>query len=163
MKAQDPTYTYTRTCTLSLQGAPPILLPRKAEQVGYSYIVNNKRTITFEPSDDYIGKNVAQIPTMEIPDCKSPEYATFMADIIERVKTSISSMSEEQVKQLELIEDIKESINMMAQPEEADRILVELNKMGKGLAKGLKSLLLKQCEILAITYSKEESKFKQKA
>ena len=42
------------------------LLLRIADQVGYISKVNGKRTISFEPTDTFIGKNVAQLKMMEI-------------------------------------------------------------------------------------------------
>ena len=64
------------------------LLLRIADQVGFLTMVNNKRTLTFEPTDKTIGKNVAKLPTLEIPDENDPAFLTFMADIIEKVKES---------------------------------------------------------------------------
>ena len=51
------------------------LLLRIADQVGFLTMVNNKRTLTFEPTDKTIGKNVAKLPTLEIPD----EYNRYFA------------------------------------------------------------------------------------
>ena len=96
------------------------LLLRIADQVGFISLINAKRTVSFEPNDNYVGKNVAQIPMTEIPDATSPEFATFMADIIKKVKQSIQSKSEAQRKDDEsaakLLSDCKELPQIMKQP-----------------------------------------------
>ena len=86
------------------------LLLRKADQVGYISIVNGKRHITFDPSDNFVGKNVAQIKPMPIPDASSPEFSAFMANIVKQVKTSIQSHSEAQRKANVLITKLREDL-----------------------------------------------------
>lgn len=83
------------------------LILRISDQVGFITMVNNKRVITFEPTDRTIGKNVAKIPTMEIPDESDPKYRTFMADIISKVKESIRKQSEEQLTAQKEMQDFE--------------------------------------------------------
>lgn len=76
------------------------MLLRIADQVGYISKVNGKRTISFEPTDTFIGKNVAQLNMMEIPESSSADFSTFMANVISTVKQAIQNKSEEQKKQM---------------------------------------------------------------
>ena len=78
--------------------------------MGYISIINGKRHITFDPTDNFVGKNVAQIKPMPIPDASSPEFPAFMANIIKRVKTSIQSHSEAQRKANELITKLRDDL-----------------------------------------------------
>lgn len=80
------------------------LLLRIADQVGYMSMQNNKRTIQFEPTDKSIGKNVARLPLIEIPNEAEPEAKTFMATIIDKVKKSITAQSAQQKEALEAFE-----------------------------------------------------------
>lgn len=86
------------------------LLLRIADQVGYISKVNGKRTITFEPTDTYAGKNVAQIQMTEIPDSTDIAFASCMADIIAKVRSSIQNKSEEQRKANELLSSLREQL-----------------------------------------------------
>lgn len=86
------------------------LLIRIADQVGYISIQNKQRVITFEPIDNYVGKNVAQIDTLVIPNSPSKEFDTCMADIVKNVKTAILSKSEAQRKAKELLESLRENL-----------------------------------------------------
>lgn len=86
------------------------LLLRIADQVGYISKVNGKRTITFEPSDNFIGKNVAQIPPTVIPENTDAAFSTFMAGIIQKVKSSIISKSDAQNKAMEMLSELREML-----------------------------------------------------
>jgi len=86
------------------------LILRIADQVGFITIENNKRVITFEPTDKTIGKNVARIPKTEIPDESDPKYKTFLSDIIATVKQSIQKQSAEQVEAMNQIEDFQKRL-----------------------------------------------------
>jgi hypothetical protein len=89
--------------------------------------VNNKRTIQFEPSDTTIGKNVARIPIIEIPNETDPAFKTFMSDLIANVKTAINSMSEAQREAIDKVEKYKEEINSCEDPDDLTS-LVALSK-----------------------------------
>lgn len=112
-------------------GGSKDLLLRIADQVGYVYMSNNKRTINFNPTDKTIGKNVARLPEMEIPDESDPKYATFMADIIDRVKSSIQSMSQAQIDALAETERVHELINAINTLDEAQSVSEEIAKLPK--------------------------------
>ena len=92
-------------------------------------MINGKRHISFEPTDNYIGKNVAQIPLTEIPDAISPEFATFMADIIKKVKTSIQSKSEAQRKANELITKLRGKLAKVEDDESAAKLLADCKEL----------------------------------
>lgn len=86
------------------------LLLRIADQVGYISKVNGKRTISFEPTDTFIGKNVAQLKMMEIPESSSADFSTFMANVISTVKHAIQNKSEEQKKANEMLSSLREQL-----------------------------------------------------
>jgi len=99
------------------------LLVRIADQVGYIYIDNGKRTITFNTLDNYVSKNVGGIPTTVIPDYGTKEFETFMADIIKRVKASLVSRSEAQVKAQQLIRDCRTALSEVKTDEDIKKVL----------------------------------------
>lgn len=99
------------------------LLVRIADQVGYIYIYNGKRTITFDTLDNYVSKNVGQIPTQEIPDYGTKEFEHFMGKIIKEVKQSIISKSEAQEKAQEQIRACREALAAAMTDEDIDNLL----------------------------------------
>lgn len=110
------------------------LLIRIADQVGYIGIQNKQRVITFEPLDNFVGKNVAQLDTIVIPNAPSKEFDTCMADIIKQVKSAIQSKSEAQRKAQEQLAELREKINEVETMEDVDAVL----KMSKDLPKIMK-------------------------
>lgn len=135
------------------------LILRIADQVGFVTTINNKRVISFDPTDKAIGKNVARIPATEIPDETKPEFATFMASIIERVKESLQKQSEEQIATLKKNEEILYSISILEQPENADAILTEIFTLKKHQQAGLKAALNEKVTSLGFVYNKATKKF----
>ncbi len=99
------------------------LLVRIADQVGYIGIQNKQRVITFEPLDNFVGKNVAQLGTIAIPSAPSKEFDSCMADIIKTVKSAIQSKSEAQRKAQEQLAELRAKINEVETSEDIDEII----------------------------------------
>lgn len=137
------------------------LLLRIADQVGFLTMVNNKRTLTFEPTDKTIGKNVAKLPTMEIPDENDPTFLTFMADIIEKVKESIQKQSEDQKEALEKIRELTSAIETMETPEQAMEISNEIIKLTKMQQVGLRNIFSEKTTSIGIKYNKDTKVFER--
>ena len=137
------------------------LLLRIADQVGFLTMVNNKRTLTFEPTDRTIGKNVAKLPTMEIPDENDPAFLSFMADIIEKVKESIQKQSEAQKEALEKVRELTSAIETMETPEQAMEISNEIMKLTKMQQVGLRKIFSEKTTSIGIKYNKETKVFER--
>lgn len=112
-------------------GGSKDLLLRIADQVGYMYMENNQRTINFNPTDKTVGKNVARFPLLTVPNETEPEFKTFMADIIQRVKSSIQEKSEEQKEMLAKIENVQNELSGIDSIEKAAKV----SEMIKGMPK----------------------------
>ena len=121
-----------------ITGQSKNLLLRIADQVGYIFMQNGKRVISFDPSDEYTGKNVAEIPPTQIPDKNSPEFATFMANIIKKVKESISNKSEAQRLAQEELHAANAKLESAETLEDANELIEIANKLPKPMQKGFK-------------------------
>lgn len=86
------------------------LLVRIADQVGYVFIQNGKRCISFAPLDNFVGKNVAGLETVTIPDYGTIQFDTCMSDIVSKVKISIQGKGEAQAKANEQLAAIREQL-----------------------------------------------------
>lgn len=135
------------------------LLLRIADQVGFLTMVNNKRTLTFEPTDKTVGKNVAKLPTMEVPDETDPSFPTFMAEIIEKVKDSIQRQTEEQKEALNKIRELSEAIALMEEAEQANAISEDILTLTKMQQAGIKAQFMTRIKEVGIKYDKEQKKF----
>lgn len=86
------------------------LLLRIADQVGYVFIQNGKRCISFAPLDNFVGKNVAGLDIVEIPAYGTTEFDKCMAEIISSVKHSIQGKGEAQQKAHQQLAEIREQL-----------------------------------------------------
>lgn len=135
------------------------LLLRIADQVGYLTIVNNQRTIIFSPTDTTIGKDVAGLGTVHVPDCNSPQFVTFMGEIIADVKKKIQNKTEAQKQAQEKLNKAREQVFAAETVEDAEKLI----KVRDGLAKAHQTAFSKfMAEELAkkgIVFDKEKKKF----
>lgn len=135
------------------------LLLRIADQVGYISKVNNKRTITFEPADNFVGKNVAGLSALQIPDNTDKAFSTFMSDIIKNVKKSIQSKSEAQRKANETLAELRDKLAAAMTEEETDALLVASQDLPQLLKKPFFEEMKKTLSEKGFTYDGKAKKF----
>lgn len=124
-----------------ITGQSKDLILRISDQVGFITMVNNRRVITFDPTDRTIGKNVARIAPVEIPDEKDPAYKTFMADIVAKVKEAIRSQSEQQIKDQKTIDEF----HVQVEDAEDGAKLIEIFANTKSCEKHIQEAVWKLC------------------
>lgn len=112
-------------------GSSKDLLLRKADQVGYVSLVNGKRFISFEPKDNFVGKNVAQLQAEQIPDYGTAEFSNFMAGIIQKVKQSIQNKSEAQRNANALLDTLRAELDKVDTDKAAEELMVKCTKLPK--------------------------------
>jgi ATP-dependent Lon protease len=135
-QAEGDIIKHSPECT----GQSKDLLLRIADQVGYVTMVNGQRTIVFDPTDTTIGKNVAQIPPMRIPDVNSVEFPTCMAEIISKVKKSLVGKSKAQKEAQEQLDSAREKLKSAKTIDDAN----ELISITKTLPKPMQSAFSKK-------------------
>jgi len=135
------------------------LLLRIADQVGYMKTVNNKRTIQFEPSDTTIGKNVARIPIVQIPDESSHDFKTFMADLITNVKLAIQNMSEAQREALEKMERYQTEVSECNDPDDLTTLLQVAKELQPSYRAVIEKLIIERSKSLGYSVDKVKKCF----
>lgn len=138
------------------------LLLRIADQVGFITMINGKRTICFDPTDTTVGKNVAQIPPTVIPDCNTIDFSTFMADIINKVKASIQSKTEEQRKAMEALEQANITLEAVKTVEDANRLIEISQSLNKAFEKPFKIKMIQILDEKGFIFDKTSGKFIEK-
>lgn len=137
------------------------LLLRIADQVGYICKMNGKRTIIFEPTDNYIGKNVAQIPPTTIPDNTDESFTSFMADITKKVKASIASKSDAQHEAMKMLAELRELLESAMTIEEVDFIMEKSGSLPQLLKKPFFTEMKGKLKGKGFTYDSNLKKFIQ--
>ena len=137
------------------------LLLRIADQVGYICKVNGRRTIIFEPTDCYIGKNVAQIPPTEIPDSTDEGFSSFMAGIIRKVKSAIASKSDAQNEAMKMLAELRELLESAMTIEEVDFIMKNSGSLPQLLKKPFFAEMKDKLKAKGFAYDQNLKKFVQ--
>ncbi len=135
------------------------LLLRIADQVGYISKVNGKRTITFEPTDTYIGKNVAQLPMIEIPDVTKNEFSSCMAEIISKVRSSIQNKSEEQRKANERLSELRDQLKSATTYENISELIEGMKELPKILQYPFFEEMKSDLSAKGYSYDKDKKQF----
>ena len=131
------------------------LLLRIADQVGYVRMENNQRTISFDPTDTTVGKNVAGLPTMVIPDKSTPEFADFGERLIEKVKQAIDEMDAGQRETLEKIKAYTASVKEFKEAADFNDFLPIMKEQPEYIKVALRGVISEQAQKVGIAYSKE--------
>ena len=145
-----------------ITGQSKDLILRISDQVGFVTMVNNKRVITFDPTDRTIGKNVARIEPIEIPNEKDPAYKTFMADIIAQVKAAIRKQSEQQIEDQKTIDDFQLIVSEKTTSEEFIDVFKQTKDHPKHIQAAVWKLILLHSETVGLVYDAKEKIFKAK-
>lgn len=135
------------------------LILRIADQVGYVSMVNNKRVVSFEPTDNRVGKNVAKLEDIEIPDSTDANFETFMANIIQKVKDSIQELSKEQKEALEKAKIVQEKIAKAGNAEQMNSLLSEVNELPLKLQTPVKNAMLSRGNEIGLQINKKTKTF----
>jgi hypothetical protein len=77
-------------------GSSRIELTKMADLMGYMFMNGKKRFIDFNPTENHLGKNCAEIPEQEIPNLN--ESKEFLADLIAFTKNKMNVKSEAMIK-----------------------------------------------------------------
>ncbi len=81
---------------LDVQGGSKGEIYKAADAMGRLVISNGQRRLMFSPTDAAFGKNPGQLEPLDIPHSDSPEFAAFLAGVIQQTKARLNALSEEQ-------------------------------------------------------------------
>ncbi len=137
------------------------LLIRIADQVGFVSIRNKQRVVSFEPDDTHVGKNVARMADVVVPDVTDEAFGTFMADILDGVRDAIQSRTEAQRCANELLARLHMEMPLVTDEEGAAALM----EMAKGLPQVMKAAFFAQAKaVLAgagLTYDVKSKSFRK--
>jgi hypothetical protein len=89
-----------------------------ADMVGYMENRAGKRTIDFNPTERHIGKNTAEFSLTEVPHYTAQEYGQFMGALMQKTKTKMSELSDQQKEVLQKVGQYRDSISQSEDPDE---------------------------------------------
>jgi hypothetical protein len=120
---------------------------------------NNLRTIQFEPTDKTVGKNVARLSTIHIPNEEEPEFRIFMNTIIEKVKSSIIEKSEAQAEAIAKSESYQNEIAAIDNVDDLNMIINPVQALPTYLKDPLNKLIGEKAKANGWTFDKATREF----
>lgn len=135
------------------------LIIRIADQIGYISMVNNQRVISFDPTDNRVGKNTAKIEDVVIPDSTSPEFDNFMDSFSQRVKDAIQRLTKDQQEAIAVARDIQAKIEAVKNAKEMNSLLGEVNKLPISQQKAIKNNMIEKGKTIGVTINKSTKVF----
>jgi hypothetical protein len=141
-----------------IQGSSYHEVFKVADAVGYVRILNRRRTIDFEPTEQHVGKDTARIGLAEIPDLAgTPDYG---AQLIQRIKDSINNASEAGRKATEEIDSYRVRLDECIDLDCLNDIRKEIADIKSQLVKDKsKAILIQRMKALNAAWDKEENRF----
>lgn len=129
-----------------------------ADGIAYARIINNRRTVDFQPTEQHVGKDTARIGLVEIPNLT--DQPAFGADLIQRIKDSINSASEAGRKATEQIESFRKRLGECESLGCLNDIRKEISAIESQLVKDKsKTILIQRMKAMDATWSKEKECF----
>ena len=95
---------------LDVQGGSKNEIYKAADAMGRISIVNGQRWLNFSPTDASFGKNPGQLEPLLIPHSDKPEFACFLAGVIDRIKDRLNALSDEQREAMAVLEGWREKL-----------------------------------------------------
>lgn len=95
---------------LDVQGGSKGEIYKTADAMGRLVLQGGQRKLLFSPADAAFGKNPGQLPPLDVPHFEKPEFATFLAGVIQQTKDRLNQMTEEQKKTQAEIEWFRETL-----------------------------------------------------
>lgn len=142
--------------TPKITGGSKDIVFQKSDFIGYMRIINNKRTVDFNPTDYYEGKNSANLPLLNIPDFKTE--ANWFQSIIEKMTLALKATQAEQDKALIAINEWKDKIDNCTL-DEANLYIEEMKKLSGAMKSQVWAILKNYAEGAGWIFDKDATEF----
>jgi len=140
---------------LDVQGGSKGEIYKAADAMGRITIRNGQRVLNFSPSDAAFGKNPGQLEALQIPHCDRPEFAGFLASVIQQTKDRLNTLTEEQRAAQETLERWRADIAGMEDADSINAAIVDAKAAGKTVA----ALLHDRATKLGLAFDKAAARY----
>lgn len=141
-------------------GGSADILRQTMDLIGYIESYQNKRVISFTPTDRHIGKDCAQIGRLEIPEYQKTEYSEFFESLINKTLDSMNNLSKNQAEIIEKIKEYKKKVDNIGTSKDANiEISVLSEEKNKTLQVQYFHILKEKCESIGIKYNSDKKTF----
>lgn len=140
----------SRVMRPDLQGGSYAEVSKQADLIGYLYMSGRSRTIDFNPTEGWVGKNPVGWGPRSVPDVA--ENPRFLADLIREAKEAMSSLSEESSKLAVRVDEWRTAIDGIEDGEGLMRAADSIKDEPAILKSQVKALFKARAEALGLKY-----------
>lgn len=143
-----------------ITGGSADILRQECDLIGYMYSNRNQRVIDFNPTDQHIGKNCAEIPLTTLPHYTDSEYQVFMQMLIDSTLEKMNSLSQSQIEAIKTLEAFKKNVKGLKTIEKFNSTIDEIKEIKvKAIQLQMFDALKNHAEFLGFTYNVKSKKF----
>jgi AAA domain len=132
-----------------------------ADFVGYLYMAGKDRVLDFSPTDRWVGKNPGGWTPFKVPPVGKAQ--TFMAELFDRGREALGTISDESAKVMQNVEDWRANIATFTTPDEINRAIPEAKKLPAISAPQVKKLLMDRATALGFAWDPGKNCFVERA
>jgi hypothetical protein len=145
---------------LDVQGGSKGEIYKAADAMGRIAIRDGKRVLNFSPTDAAFGKNPAQLDPLPIPHHQSPEFADFLAGVIQTTKDKLNALTEAQMEAQAKLEKWRLAVTDVEDADGVNNLIPKAKEGGTAYS----SLLHDRATKLGLSFDKKAGKYEaQKA
>jgi AAA domain-containing protein len=140
---------------LDVQGGSKGEIYKAADAMGRITIRDGKRWLNFSPTDAAFGKNPGQLEPLLIPNKDDPEFAGFLAGVVQSIKDALNAMTEEQVVAQERLEKLRTALADVSDPEGVNAVVGDY----KDGSRAEKALIHHRATELGLSFNKKAEQY----
>lgn len=142
--------------TPKITGGSKDIVFQKSDFIGYMRIINNRRTVDFNPTDYYEGKNSADLPLLNIADFKVE--TNWFQTIIDKMMSALKATQAKQDEALNAINEWKNKIDN-CDIKQANEYIVEMKKLSNAMKSQVWAILKTYAESKNWVFDKDKTLF----
>lgn len=143
---------------LDVQGGSKGEIYKAADAMGRLVIVNGQRRLLFSPTDAAFGKNPGQLPPLDVPNFTDPSFDTFLASVIERIKSRLNELTEDQREAIAEQQWFRDALPKVTEADGINGLMDRAKEAGTVC----KALLHKRAEEIGLSFDKAKGEYVQR-
>jgi len=139
----------------AITGSSYSLIADNSDFIGYMQNIDKNRTLDFNPSEYFIGKNSMNFPTIILPNFT--DEPDFFQTKLKEIKASLGNISNVQKETVDLIQKFRNKIDRIETPEECNSLVDELKDLSQAVKIQVRQIFKERVIELGFTYNKDKN------
>jgi len=144
----------------AITGSSYNLITDNSDFIGYMQNIDKNRTLDFNPSEYFIGKNSMEFDTLILPNFT--DEPNFFAEKLFEIKASLGNISNIQKNTVELIQKFRNKISNIQTTADCNQLVIELQELNQGIKIQVRRIFKSRTEELGFIYNKDSGLYESK-